>query len=173
MKYIIIFFNKIKWFILTLLHKNISIKSCKLYQRCLIQCDKKGKIHIDKNFLSRSDLKICCQGGKIEIGKNVFTNTNVSIIAKKNIEIGEKTIIGQNVVIIDHDHDFRSHNNDNFICKEIIIGKNVWIGANSVILMGSEIGDNCVIAAGSIVKGEVQPNTIFVQKRTAEYINIK
>ena len=48
---------------------------------------------------------------------------------------------------------------------DIIIGKNVWIGANTVILRGTTIGDNAVIAAGSVLKGDVAPNTVFLNKR--------
>ena len=45
------------------------------------------------------------------------------------------------------------------------IGKNVWIGANTVILRGTKIGDNCVIGAGTIVKGDFPENSIIVQNR--------
>ena len=45
------------------------------------------------------------------------------------------------------------------------IGNNVWIGANTIILRGTKIGDNCVIGAGSIVKGNVLSNSVFLQKK--------
>lgn len=48
---------------------------------------------------------------------------------------------------------------------DVVIGDNVWIGANSVILRGSRIGDNAVIAAGTIVKGTVESNTLVYDKR--------
>lgn len=41
----------------------------------------------------------------------------------------------------------------------------MWIGANTVILRGTVIGDNCVIAAWSIVSGTIPRGTLFVQKR--------
>ena len=50
----------------------------------------------------------------------------------------------------------------------IEIGNNVWIGANTIILRGTKIGDNAVIAAGSIVKGEVPTGAVIVQKRVSE-----
>ena len=40
------------------------------------------------------------------------------------------------------------------------IGKNVWIGANSVVLPGAYIGDNAVVAAGSVVDTTVEPNSL-------------
>ena len=53
-------------------------------------------------------------------------------------------------------------------CAPISIGNNVWIGANSVILRGSSIGDGVVIGAGSVVKGSVPAKTIYIQKGRIE-----
>lgn len=44
--------------------------------------------------------------------------------------------------------------------------KNVWIGANVIILKGVTIGENSVVSAGSIITKDVPANTILVQKRT-------
>ena len=53
-----------------------------------------------------------------------------------------------------------------FKTSPVIIGNNVWIGANTVILRGTEIGDNCVIGAGCVIKGKYGANSVIVQKRT-------
>src|SRR5260370_40753369 len=45
-------------------------------------------------------------------------------------------------------------------CAPISIGSNVWIGANSMILAGSKIGDHSVIAAGLILSGEISTEKI-------------
>lgn len=45
--------------------------------------------------------------------------------------------------------------------KGITIGNNVWIGLNAIILKDTIIGDNCVISAGSIVKGNFAKNSII------------
>ena len=47
----------------------------------------------------------------------------------------------------------------------VVVGKNVWIGAGVIILKGVTIGDNAVIAAGSIVTKDVEPNVMLLQKR--------
>ena len=47
----------------------------------------------------------------------------------------------------------------------MIIGDNVWIGANTVILRGSIIDNGCVIGAGSVIKGEYPPDSVVIQKR--------
>ena len=56
------------------------------------------------------------------------------------------------------------------IPKEIHIGNNVWIGLNSIILKGTHIGDNSIVAAGSVVKG-VFPCNVIVQGNPAVIVN--
>lgn len=51
--------------------------------------------------------------------------------------------------------------------EPIHIGNNVWIGMNVIILKGSVIGDNCVVAAGSVVKG-VFPDNAIISNGVAE-----
>lgn len=67
-----------------------------------------------------------------------------------HIKIDLGTIIGPNVCIITRNHNFDDF--DSYDSSEPVeIGKKCWIGANSVILPGISIGDNVIIAAGSIV----------------------
>lgn len=118
------------------------------------------KLIIGKNFKARNNINIRNDvSGKISIGNNVFFNDNVSINCQKNIIIGENTMIGHNVILIDHDHDYKN-DMTNFISDEIVIGKNAWIGANSIILKGTIIPDNTIIAAGTVVKGKYSDNGI-------------
>lgn len=53
--------------------------------------------------------------------------------------------------------------------QEIVIGENVWIGLNATILKGTTIGNNSVIAAGTVVKGHI-PENVVVQGNPAEVI---
>lgn len=50
----------------------------------------------------------------------------------------------------------------------VYIGNNVFIGMGATILMGADIGDNCIIGAGSVVKGTIPPNSV-VAGNPAEY----
>ena len=75
------------------------------------------------------------------MGENVFFNNNCVLTCKKKIQIGNNVIIGPNVCIFDHDHDYKSPGRAvEFVCKEIKIEDNVWIGANACILKGVKIG---------------------------------
>ncbi len=85
--------------------------------------------------------------------------------SKKKILIGENCVIASGVNIIDSNGHIllstdRTKGRDN--AEEIIIGNNVWIGLNATILKGSIIGENSVIAAGSVVKGIFPPNSLIV-----------
>ncbi|QAA35412.1 acyltransferase [Clostridium manihotivorum] len=103
--------------------------------------------------------------GIIEIGDNVGIS-GATIYSRNRIEIGSYTNIGGNVKILDNDfHPIdpekrRENDVDSIDSRPIKIGTNVFIGCNSIILKGSEIGDNCVIGAGSVVSGKFPDNTV-------------
>lgn len=113
-------------------------------------------------------------GSKIKVRKNaelvmedgVKMNYNCIIACHKSIKIGAGTQFGPSVYLYDHDHDYRAGlQNDAYLEGAIEIGKNCWIGANTVILRGTIIGDNCVIGAGCVLKGNFPANCVIVQKR--------
>lgn len=138
---------------------------------------KKSKIILGKNCSIRSGCIINArEGAYISLDKGVSINYNCIITAYSKIEIGEGTLIGPNTCFYDHDHDFRCKEGlsaNKYLIDDISIGKNVWIGANCIILRGTMIGDNVVIGAGSIVKGNIQSNTVMYQKRISEYKEMK
>lgn len=129
----------------------------------------KGSLILGKNVSIHSGSIIKSKRDSvIEIGNNVSINYNCIMVSHKSIKIGQDTTIGPNVVVYDHDHDFRKggvKNSSHFICDDVVIGNNCWIGANCVILKGVKIGDNSVIAAGSVVTKNVPENSVLYQKR--------
>lgn len=107
-------------------------------------------------------------GAILAIGDNTALNYNCILVARKSITIGTDCTFGPNVIVFDHDHDFRGSavmNGDAFKEKEITIGNNVWIGANAIILKGATIGDNAVVAAGTVVTGNIPANSIGFNKK--------
>ncbi|MEZ4854413.1 DapH/DapD/GlmU-related protein [Flavobacterium sp.] len=81
--------------------------------------------------------------------------------AINGIEIGEGTIWSYNCCFISANHsktDYQKHE----LCLPIKIGKNVWIGANCVILPSVNIGDNVIIGAGSVVVKDIPKNSVAV-----------
>ena len=127
---------------------------------------KKGtRIIIGKGFRTRNNISLRIYNkGLLSIGNNCFMNDSCSINCQKKVVIGDNVIFGQNVMIFDHDHDYKNDIN-NFVRKDVTIGNNVWIGANSIILKGVHIGNNVVIAAGTIVRENVSDNMLVYQER--------
>ncbi len=95
-------------------------------------------------------------GGIIQIGNDTVIN-GANICTINNITIGERCLIACGVNIMDYNaHISLSYNRlsgGGDIPKAIKIGDNVWIGLNAIILKGTEIGSNSIVAAGSVVKG--------------------
>lgn len=150
-------------------------KNFKVWGSIRFLIDGNGKILIGDNFHAvssrrRSYLTLfspchltSVRGGKIIFGKHVGLNGN-TIVSKKKIEIKDDTMIGANTIIIDHDgHSISPINrwNNDDEPKEISIGKNCWIGMNCIILKGVSIGDNTVIAAGSIVIKSCDKDSLY------------
>jgi acetyltransferase-like isoleucine patch superfamily enzyme len=99
----------------------------------------------------------------IKLGNNIATNNNIFICAANYIEIGSDTLIGQFVTIMDHEaHGLHPlHRRDIGVIGKVIIGENVWIGNNVIILKDSKIGENSVVAAGAVVSGTFPANVVL------------
>ncbi len=104
-------------------------------------------------------------GGKhVHLGDNVYANYNLTLVDDGHIYIGDCTLIGPNVTIATASHPISpplrakayQYNDD------VRIGRNVWIGAGTVILPGVVIGDNTVIGAGSVVTKDIPPDVVAV-----------
>lgn len=103
------------------------------------------------------------ENSRIVIGNNVWTNNNIFLCGAKFIEIGDNTLIGQNVTIMDHEaHGIEPENRlSPGKIGRVIIGKNVWIGNNVSILKDSIIGDNVIIATGAVVTKSFPSNIVI------------
>lgn len=95
---------------------------------------------------------------KIIINRNTPINTflkqciHLNTVRGKNIFIGENSLLYNNIEI--HTSDYHSIMDENITCNyasDVIIGKHVWIGMQTLILKGCRIPDNCVIGAKTLV----------------------
>ena len=123
---------------------------------------------------SRTIIVTRAAGAVIEIGDNVGIS-GATIYARKGIYIGENTCIGGNCKILDNDFhpidmenrikllsDIHGGDSDLIPTREIRIGKNCFIGCNSIILKGTVLGDGCVVGAGAVVAGKFEYNCVIV-----------
>ena len=99
-------------------------------------------------------------GKNIKLGKGVFINEGCCFQDQGGIEIGDNTLIGQQVVIATLNHDLAPDKRANMIPAPVKLGNNVWIGAHATILAGVTIGDNAVVAAGAVVTKDVPANVV-------------
>lgn len=114
---------------------------------------------VDKGFGLFPPFTTDC-GKNITLGENVFINSGCRFQDQGGIIIGNRCLIGHNVVIATLNHDLNPEKRQSLIPKPVKIGCNVWIGSNSTILPGVTIGDNAVIGAGSVVTKDVPDNMI-------------
>ena len=108
-------------------------------------------------------------GGFIDIeGRCAFAQGTI-IHGGGGVAIGANVITGANCYIIASNHKFDSREYPIMLqgdrCKGITIGRNVWIGGHVIVLDGVEIGDNCVIGAGSVITKSVASNTLVFDER--------
>lgn len=99
----------------------------------------------------------------ITIGDDVFVNNNFFVCSSREINIGNKCLIGQYVTVMDFEaHGIHPHErHKSGIVGTVTIGNNVWIGNNVTVLKNSVIGDNCIIAAGAVVSGQFPANVVI------------
>lgn len=104
-----------------------------------------GNISVGKNTRINMHANLRCKMGHITIGHNVLIAQFVTITAQ-NYKFSEKgrTIMGQGSYM-----------------EDVIIGNDVWIGAQAVIMSGIKIGDGAIIGASSVVTKDVPPYEVW------------
>lgn len=104
----------------------------------------------------------CDYGFRIEVGENFFANYNFIVLDGNSVRIGDNVWIAPNVGIYAAGHPLDSE--DRIAGWEyaypVMIGNNVWIGGAVSIMGGVAIGDNAVVAAGSVVIRDIPANTL-------------
>lgn len=113
---------------------------------------------IGKGVTARRALNISIEkGASIKIGNHTFFNNYCSINAMSSVEIGDDCLFGEGVRIYDHDHRFRELgvpiSRQGFKSVPIKIGDRCWLGSDVVVLKGTVLPNDCVVAAGVVLKG--------------------
>jgi acetyltransferase-like isoleucine patch superfamily enzyme len=95
-------------------------------------------------------------GPSIRIADDVFVGTGCEFNIRRGISVGSNGLIASGCRFIDHDHGFSRRDSPmssqaDGSESEIVIGEDVWLGANVVVLKGVTIGRGAIVAAGSVL----------------------
>lgn len=159
----------------TQIHKNASIEvEGALHFNCekikgskaegLLRLDENAKLIVDGEFsiYYNSDIAVY-KNATLKIGSG-FINVGGQIRCGNSITIGDNVVIGRDFFV--QDSDFHTitgpDGNDRVSSAPVVIGNNVWIGTNVIVLKGVHIGNGAVIGAGTIVTKDVPENAVVV-----------
>lgn len=117
------------------------------------------------------------RGCRFDIGNNAicslgrgYVTADATFIVMHGLEIGEGSAIAWRCLFLDDDFHSIDYQGKIEKKKNIIIGNHVWIGANSTILKGVHIPDNCIIAANSILTHSFYENNVLIAGNPARII---
>jgi acetyltransferase-like isoleucine patch superfamily enzyme len=122
-------------------------------------------------------------GAGVRMGKNSAMDAYSCIGAAGPVTIGENVIMGQHVAFHAENHNYERVDtpikDQGTRRKGIVIEDDCWVGSNTTFLDGAHVGRGCVIAAGSLVRGEIPSFSIVVgaparvlrSRLTAEALN--
>ena len=105
--------------------------------------------------------------GDLVIGAYSIINAGCVLYTGNGIRIGEHVAVAANTTFAPVNHDYRSRSclisEQGFLSSKggIVVEDDVWIGANCVLLDGAMLRQGCVIAAGSVVRGEIPAYTVW------------
>jgi virginiamycin A acetyltransferase len=127
------------------------------------------EIRIDAHAVIDSFVKIKPAGGSghLHLGSHSYLNAGCVLYTGNGIEIGANVLVAANCTFAPVNHAYgtrtRSMREQGFAPSKggIVVEDDVWIGANTVILDGARIRTGVVVAAGSVVRGELAAYGIY------------
>ncbi|HLS96957.1 MAG TPA: sugar O-acetyltransferase [Sphingobacterium sp.] len=104
----------------------------------------------------------CDYGYNIYLGDNFYANYNLTILDCAPVRIGDNVMMGPNVSLFTAGHpiDAAMRAAGWEFAKPIVIGDNTWIGGQTVVNPGVQIGRNVVIGAGAVVTKDIPDNVV-------------
>lgn len=135
-----------------------------------------GKVRMGNNVIFRKFCIVYIEAGELSLADNVFFNNYCSVTCLGKIEIGAHSIFGEGVRLYDHNHIFGDTSlpvyEQGMKIVKITIGRNCWIGANTVILNNVSIGDGAVIGANNLIYKDVPAGALVKSRQEKILMNI-
>jgi acetyltransferase-like isoleucine patch superfamily enzyme len=115
--------------------------------------------------------RLLVRGGRLSIGEGTVVNPLARIETHESIEIGRYCQIAHEVTILDtNSHSLDPEERRRALRGEapelpktapVVLGDDVWIGLRAIVLKGVTIGDGAIVAAGSVLTGDVPPGAVY------------
>lgn len=126
-------------------------------------------VYLDGRLYMKLYLQLLKKSGFTIIGTPRFIAKSARFDDFDRITLGHRLVVSMNVHFLTHDYSYTTAliakgeipPTDIGILRNIVIGSNVFIGMNTIILPGSTIGDNVIVGAGSVVRGCLKSNSIY------------
>lgn len=130
-------------------------------------------LEFGRGFTTGYNCRFDLQGGAktLIFGENCKLNDNCHFVAHEKVEIGNNVLFASKIFVSDTSHGAYSGDSQSspdeapdvrkLVTKPVKIGNNVWVGDNVAILLGSKIGNGCIVGANSVVCGEFGDNLII------------
>lgn len=99
-------------------------------------------------------------GKKTSFGHDCFVNFGCTFLALGGITIEDDVFIGPHCVLATEYHPENPETRHSLLTKPIVVKRNAWLGANVTVLAGVTIGENAIVAAGSVVTKDVPDNMV-------------
>ena len=99
-------------------------------------------------------------GKKTTFGRDCFVNFGCTFLALGGITIEDDVFIGPHCVLATEYHPESPETRHSLLTKPIVVKRNAWLGANVTVLAGVTIGENAIVAAGSVVTKDVPDNMV-------------
>jgi acetyltransferase-like isoleucine patch superfamily enzyme len=128
---------------------------------------REGRLTIGPHAYFEPGVWLTSDSGRIAIGGGSLLNLNVMVAAVEHVEIGDHCMLANGCLVTDGNHRFDDAEVpvpwQGFTTKgPVVIGDNVWLGANVVVTSGVTIGRRSVIGANSVVAEDLPPFSIAV-----------
>ncbi len=120
----------------------------------IVRLTEQSTVRMGADVLLAHDVQLHLRdrGAVIEIGEGTFVNHRTELVAHQHVRLGRDCLLAWDVLVLDSD----SHSVDGGPrSAPVTIGDRVWIGCRATVLKGVTIGDGAVVAACSVVTGDV------------------
>ncbi len=151
--------NRISFFAYIKGYEKITLgEGCKIHADASIDASRSAGVHFGNKVTLNRYAYVQGGTGGVRLGDRVEINNFSIVNGTGGVDIGNDTLIGPGVRIISYQHRIERSatiRSQPVEAKPIHIGRDVWLGANSIILAGVTLGDGAVVAAGAVVRKDV------------------